>query len=76
MSVHFDLSYIQLLKLTIYKITQSIFFHNQAAADDEISFDPNDVITNIEMVKIFRFILVRSISITIQSKVISVFKNN
>ncbi len=23
----------------------------QAAADDEISFDPNDVITNIEMVK-------------------------
>ena len=23
----------------------------QAAADDEISFDPNDVITNIEMVR-------------------------
>ena len=27
----------------------------QAAADDEISFDPNDVITNIEMVSLQRF---------------------
>jgi hypothetical protein len=27
----------------------------QAAADDEITFDPNDVITNIEMVSSFLF---------------------
>ena len=32
----------------------------QAAADDEISFDPNDVITNIEMVrKDYQLILLR-----------------
>ena len=33
-------------------VTATALYDYQAAADDEISFDPNDVITNIEMVSI------------------------
>ena len=32
-------------------VTAIALYDYQAAADDEISFDPNDVITNIEMVR-------------------------
>ena len=33
-------------------VTATALYDYQAAADDEISFDPNDVITNIEMVSL------------------------
>ena len=32
-------------------MTAIALYDYQAAADDEISFDPNDIITNIEMVR-------------------------
>lgn len=38
-------------------VTASALYDYQAAADDEISFDPNDIITNIEMVSVFFFFL-------------------
>ena len=34
-------------------ITAIALYDYQAMADDEISFDPNDVISNIEMVSLF-----------------------
>ena len=34
-------------------ITAVALYDYQAMADDEISFDPNDVISNIEMVSLF-----------------------
>ena len=33
-------------------VTALALYDYQAAADDEISFDPNDIITNIEMVSV------------------------
>ena len=39
-------------------VTAIALYDYQAAADDEISFDPNDIITNIEMVRVFIIFLV------------------
>jgi len=40
--------------ISCYNFYKRTFFKNflfQAMAEDEISFDPNDIITNIEMVR-------------------------
>ena len=38
-------------------ISAIALYDYQAMAEDEISFDPNDIITNIEMVNIFPLIV-------------------
>ena len=40
-------------------ITAVALYDYQAMADDEISFDPNDVISNIEMVSLFLSMIYR-----------------
>ena len=46
----FDKNFIFFQEEEAHGVTATALYDYQAAADDEISFDPNDVITNIEMV--------------------------
>ena len=45
-------------------VTAIALYDYQAAADDEISFDPNDVITNIEMVSLSKYLIRKKKNLT------------
>ena len=55
-------------------MTAIALYDYQAAADDEISFDPNDIITNIEMVRKHSCFCASSRDLNIMGKCLRMFR--